>query len=52
MGKRTNTILQSAFFKLADIMPIDEAVEYIEGRCQEELRQEGRRRCRDELQGH
>src|SRR5699024_4100789 len=25
MGKRTNTILQSAFFKLADIMPIDEA---------------------------
>ncbi len=29
MGKRTNTILQSAFFKLADIMPIDEAVDYM-----------------------
>ena len=29
MGKRTNTILQSAFFKLANIMPIDEAVEYM-----------------------
>ena len=29
MGKRTNTILQSAFFKLADVMPIDEAVEYM-----------------------
>ncbi len=27
MGKRTNTILQSAFFALANIMPIDEAVE-------------------------
>ena len=29
MGKRTNTILQSAFFKLADIMSIDEAVEHM-----------------------
>ena len=29
MGKRTNTILQSAFFKLADVMPIDEAVDYM-----------------------
>ncbi len=27
MGKRTNTILQSAFFKLADILPIEKAVE-------------------------
>ena len=26
MGKRTNTILQSAFFKLANVMPIDEAI--------------------------
>ncbi len=29
MGKRTNTILQSAFFKLADIMPIDDAVNFM-----------------------
>jgi pyruvate-ferredoxin/flavodoxin oxidoreductase len=29
MGKRTNTILQSAFFKLANVMPIDEAVKYM-----------------------
>jgi len=29
MGKRTNTILQSAFFALANIMPIAEAVEYM-----------------------
>ena len=29
MGKRTNTILQSAFFALADIMPITEAVDYM-----------------------
>ena len=29
MGKRTNTILQSAFFKLANIMPIEQAVEYM-----------------------
>ena len=29
MGKRTNTILQSAFFKLAEILPIAEAVDYM-----------------------
>ncbi len=29
MGKRTNTILQSAFFMLANILPIDEAVGYM-----------------------
>lgn len=29
MGKRTNTILQSAFFKLANVMPIDDAVQYM-----------------------
>ena len=29
MGKRTNTILQSAFFKLAAIMPTAEAVDYM-----------------------
>ena len=29
LGKRTNTILQSAFFKLANIIPIEEAVSYM-----------------------
>ncbi len=29
MGKHTNTILQSAFFKLANIMPTEEAVGYM-----------------------
>ncbi len=29
MGKRTNTILQSAFFALANIIPIAEAVDYM-----------------------
>ncbi len=29
MGKRTNTILQSAFFKLAKVMPIDEAIKFM-----------------------
>ncbi|NLC19248.1 MAG: pyruvate:ferredoxin (flavodoxin) oxidoreductase, partial [Clostridiales bacterium] len=28
-GKRTNTILQSAFFKLANIMPIEDAIKYM-----------------------
>ncbi|NLK39631.1 MAG: pyruvate:ferredoxin (flavodoxin) oxidoreductase [Clostridiales bacterium] len=29
MGKRTNTILQSAFFALANILPMEKAVEYM-----------------------
>ncbi len=29
MGKRTNTILQAAFFALANVMPIAEAVQYM-----------------------
>jgi pyruvate-ferredoxin/flavodoxin oxidoreductase len=29
MGKRTNTILQSAFFALSGVMPLDEAVGYM-----------------------
>ncbi len=29
MGKRTNTILQSAFFKLANVMAIDDAVNFM-----------------------
>ena len=29
MGKRTNTILQAAFFALANVMPIDEAVKHM-----------------------
>ena len=29
MGKRTNTILQAAFFALANVMPIDEAVQHM-----------------------
>ncbi len=29
LGNRTNSVLQSAFFKLADIIPIDDAVKYM-----------------------
>ena len=29
LGSRINTVLQSAFFKLADIIPIDEAIKYM-----------------------
>ncbi len=29
MGKRTNTILQAAFFALANVMPIEEAAQYM-----------------------
>jgi len=29
LGKRTNTIMQSAFFKLANVIPFDQAVEFM-----------------------
>ncbi|MDW8802351.1 pyruvate:ferredoxin (flavodoxin) oxidoreductase [Clostridium sp. A1-XYC3] len=29
LGNRTNTVLQAAFFKLANIIPIEEAIEYM-----------------------
>ena len=32
MGKRTNTILQSAFFSLAKVMPEAEAIQYMKDR--------------------
>ena len=50
MGKRTNTILQSAFFALANIMPIDQAVEYMKYMAKKSYAQEGRRCRSDELQ--
>ena len=52
MGKRTNTILQSAFFKLADIMPIDEAVDYMKQAAKKSYGKKGDARCPDELQGY
>ena len=29
LGNRVNTVLQAAFFKLADIVPIDDAIKYM-----------------------
>ncbi|MCR5581376.1 MAG: pyruvate:ferredoxin (flavodoxin) oxidoreductase, partial [Pseudobutyrivibrio sp.] len=41
MGKRTNTILQSAFFKLADVMPIDQAVEFMKAAAKKSYGKKG-----------
>ncbi len=41
MGKRTNTILQSAFFKLANVMPADEAVEYMKAAAKKSYGKKG-----------
>jgi len=41
MGKRTNTILQSAFFKLANIIPIDEAVDYMKAAAKKSYGKKG-----------
>ena len=41
MGKRTNTILQSAFFKLANVMPIDRAVEFMKAAAKKSYGKKG-----------
>ena len=41
MGRRTNTILQSAFFKLANIMPYDQAVEYMKAAAKKSYSKKG-----------
>ena len=41
MGKRTNTILQSAFFKLANVMLIDDAVEFMKAAAKKSYGKKG-----------
>lgn len=41
MGKRTNTILQSAFFKLANVMPIEDAVNFMKAAAKKSYGKKG-----------
>ena len=41
MGKRTNTILQSAFFKLANVMPIEQAVDLMKAAAKKSYGKKG-----------
>ena len=41
MGKRTNTILQSAFFKLANVMPIDQAIDFMKAAAKKSYSKKG-----------
>ena len=41
MGKRTNTILQSAFFSLAKIMPAEEAIKYMKDAAEHSYAKKG-----------
>ncbi len=41
MGKRTNTILQSAFFKLANVMPIDQAIDFMKSAAKKSYGKKG-----------
>ena len=53
MGKRTNTILQSAFFALASVHAEGRrASSFMKEAAKKSYCQEGRGRRRDELQGH
>ena len=42
MGKRTNTILQSAFFSLAKVMPAEEAIKYMKDAAEHSYLKKGR----------
>ena len=42
MGKRTNTILQSAFFSLAKVMPAEEAIGYMKDAAEKSYLKKGR----------
>ncbi|MBQ8236796.1 MAG: pyruvate:ferredoxin (flavodoxin) oxidoreductase, partial [Oscillospiraceae bacterium] len=42
MGKRTNTILQSAFFSLANVMPAEDAVKYMKDAAEHSYLKKGR----------
>ncbi len=46
------TILQSAFFKLADVMPIEDAVDYMKQAAQKSYGKKGQDVVVDELEGH
>lgn len=41
MGKRTNTILQSAFFKLANVMPINDAIDFMKAAAKKSYSKKG-----------
>ncbi|MDD5935472.1 MAG: pyruvate:ferredoxin (flavodoxin) oxidoreductase, partial [Clostridiales bacterium] len=41
MGKRTNTILQSAFFKLANVMPIEDAINFMKAAAKKSYGKKG-----------
>ncbi|MBR5866992.1 MAG: pyruvate:ferredoxin (flavodoxin) oxidoreductase [Spirochaetaceae bacterium] len=41
MGKRTNTILQSAFFKLANVMPLDQAIDLMKAAAKKSYSKKG-----------
>ena len=41
MGKRTNTILQAAFFALANVLPKDEAVKYMKDAAEHSYMKKG-----------
>ena len=42
MGKRTNTILQSAFFSLAKVMPAEDAIKYMKDAAEKSYLKKGR----------
>ena len=53
LGVRINTVMQTCFFKLANVIPPEEAIAEIKAQVKKIVRQEGRRRDRGtEQRGH
>ena len=41
MGNRINTIMQAAFFKLANVIPADEAIDYMKAAAKKSYGKKG-----------
>ena len=51
LGTRVNTVLQTCFFALAEVMPVDEAIHGDQGRDREDVRTSRRDRAHAQLRG-
>ena len=52
MGKRTNTVLQSAFFALAKVLPAEDALQYMKDAATKSYMKKGQAIVDAEPQGH
>ena len=52
LGNKTSIVLQSAFFKIADVIPFADAVEYMKAAVVKSFGAKGRKDCQHEPRGN